>query len=174
MARQKASTEERQRRREEQRARLARATEDLLTSEGWRRWLRARAPFHTYSLRNTLLIALQAEERGFTATYVAGFRAWLSLDRCVRKGERGLRILAPMSVKEVEEKTGEEVRRTFFREAAVFDTLSRDCRVRAERRLRGVRQTTRHGAGRLGGAAPEGPWSQADAVSPTGVGRTRR
>jgi len=114
--------EERQRRREEQRARLARATEELLTSEGWRRWLRARATFHRYSLRNTLLIAQQADERGFTATHVAGFRAWLRLERCVRKGERGLRILAPMSVKdrdEAGEETGE--RRTFFREAAVFD-----------------------------------------------------
>ncbi|MDQ3239981.1 MAG: hypothetical protein M3Q43_01040, partial [Actinomycetota bacterium] len=42
----------RQRRREQQRERLARATEELLTSEGWRRWLRARATFHSYSLRN--------------------------------------------------------------------------------------------------------------------------
>jgi hypothetical protein len=40
----------RQRPREEQRARLASATEELLTSEGWRRWLRARATFHRYSL----------------------------------------------------------------------------------------------------------------------------
>ena len=125
MANQQTTPEERQRRREQQRERLARATEELLTSEGWRRWLRARATFHSYSLRNTLLIAQQAEERGFTATHVAGFRAWLSLDRCVRKGERGLRILAPMSVRDVDEATGEERRRTFFREAAVFDTLSR-------------------------------------------------
>jgi hypothetical protein len=34
---------------------------------------------------------VQAEERGFTATQVADFRAWLRLERCVRKGERGLR-----------------------------------------------------------------------------------
>jgi antirestriction protein ArdC len=53
---------------------------------------------------------------------VAGFRAWLGLNRCVQKGERGLRILAPMSVKE-RDGTGEETgeRRTLFREAAVFD-----------------------------------------------------
>jgi len=58
---------------------------------------------------------------------VAGFRAWLRLDRCVRKGERGLRILAPMSVKkrdEAGEETGE--RRTLFREAAVFDVSQTD------------------------------------------------
>ena len=121
MANQQTTPEERQRRREQQRERLARATEELLTSEGWRRWLRARATFHGYSLRNTLLIAQQAEERGFAATHVAGFRAWLSLDRCVRKGERGLRILAPMSVRDLDEATGEDRRRTFFREAAVFD-----------------------------------------------------
>ena len=48
MANQQTTPEERQRRREQQRERLARATEELLTSEGWRRWLRARATFHSY------------------------------------------------------------------------------------------------------------------------------
>ena len=50
MANQQTTPEERQRRREQQRERLARATEELLTSEGWRRWLCARATFHSYSL----------------------------------------------------------------------------------------------------------------------------
>ena len=30
-----------------------------------------------------------------TATFVAGFKAWQSLGRQVRKGERGIKILAP-------------------------------------------------------------------------------
>ena len=56
------------------------------------------------------------------ATQVAGFRAWQELGRHVRKGERSIRILAPMSVKERDdrgEETGEV--RTFFRAVSVFD-----------------------------------------------------
>ena len=48
-----------------------------------------------YSFHNQLLIALQRPD----ATYVAGFRAFLALNRCVRRGEKAIRILAPMSVK---------------------------------------------------------------------------
>ena len=44
-----------------------------------------------YSERNALLIAMQRPR----ARDVAGFRAWLDRGRCVRKGERGLAILAP-------------------------------------------------------------------------------
>jgi N-terminal domain of anti-restriction factor ArdC len=40
------------------------------------------------SLANQLLIAMQKPE----ATRVAGFRAWLKLGYCVRKGESALRI----------------------------------------------------------------------------------
>ncbi len=49
------------------------------------------AKFHSYSLGNLLLIRLQAPQ----ATRVAGFRSWQSLGRQVRKGERGIAILAP-------------------------------------------------------------------------------
>jgi hypothetical protein len=41
-----------------------------------------------YSLRNQWLIALECHARGIIPTYVAGFRAFLALGRCVRKGER--------------------------------------------------------------------------------------
>jgi hypothetical protein len=78
-----------------------------------------------YSFGNQLLIAMQCPD----ATYVAGFRAFLALNRCVRKGERAIRILAPMSVRTRE--TGadgrrggedrEQPRRTVFRAVAVFD-----------------------------------------------------
>jgi len=49
------------------------------------------AKFHSYSLGNLLLIGAQAPQ----ATRVAGFRTWQSLGRQVRKGERGIAILAP-------------------------------------------------------------------------------
>ncbi len=85
---------ERERRRRSERERLEQAIGELLTSDGWRRWLTTRSVLHGYSLTNTLLIAQQAHARGIEPTYVAGFKAWLRLGRCVRKGERGLRIWA--------------------------------------------------------------------------------
>jgi N-terminal domain of anti-restriction factor ArdC len=98
---------------------------ELLTSAGWKRWLRTRAVLRGYSLHNTLLIAHQCAGRGIEPTYVAGFRAWLKLGRCVRKGERGIAIWAPIRVKpraqdrECDEREAE--RRLRFRLAYVFD-----------------------------------------------------
>jgi hypothetical protein len=116
---------ERAERRRSDRERLQRAAHALLHSEGWRRWVRVRASngLARYSFHNQLLIALQCPD----ASFVAGFRAFLKLGRCVRKGERAIRILAPMSVRcrEAEHAegndAGEERRRTVFRAVAVFD-----------------------------------------------------
>jgi antirestriction protein ArdC len=85
--------EERAARREAERLMTQQAAEALLTSEGWQRWLcvRAQVALRRYSLTNQLLIALQAPD----ASRVAGFKAWLRLGYCVRKGEKGLRIFAP-------------------------------------------------------------------------------
>ncbi len=63
----------------------------LVDSDAWRAMLDTAAKFHTYSLGNVLLIALQAP----TASRVAGFRTWKSLGRQVRKDERGIAVLAP-------------------------------------------------------------------------------
>jgi len=118
--------EERAERRRQDRERLERAVSELLTSDGWKRWLRARSVLHGYSFHNTLLIAQQAHARGIEPTHVAGFKAWLRLGRCVRKGEAALRVWAPMRIKQRDEDgedTGERALR--FRLAAVFDTLSR-------------------------------------------------
>src|SRR5579884_3603830 len=84
--------EQRDERRRQQLDQLREATNTLLTSEGWQRWLRTRSRFHHYSLRNTLLIAFQCPH----ATHVAGFRKWLELGRCVRRGETAIRIFAPV------------------------------------------------------------------------------
>lgn len=46
----RSSEQKRAERRERDRERAHQATEALLTSEGWQRWLRARAVFHSYSL----------------------------------------------------------------------------------------------------------------------------
>jgi hypothetical protein len=42
------SEDERAERHRADRERLKRAAEELLTSEGWRRWVRVRATFHAY------------------------------------------------------------------------------------------------------------------------------
>ena len=54
--------------------------------------LRTMSRFHRYSWSNQLLISLQCPE----ATRVAGFRTWLAMGRAVRRGERGIAILAPL------------------------------------------------------------------------------
>ena len=113
---------EREQRRQAQRRQFEDALSALLSSDGWRRWLRTRATLHGYSAKNTLLIAHQAWARGMSPTYVAGFRAWLKLGRAVRKGERGLSIWAPMRVKARDEDGQEtEEKKTVFRIAKVFD-----------------------------------------------------
>ncbi|WP_214406335.1 ArdC-like ssDNA-binding domain-containing protein [Pseudonocardia lacus] len=73
------------------------AVEQLTEGEEWTAMLRAATRFHRYSFRNMMLLQAQAEQRGMTLTAVAGFSAWKALGRSVRKGERGLKILAPVT-----------------------------------------------------------------------------
>ncbi len=120
---------EREARRQADRARVEQAARALLTTEGWQRWIRVRATngLSRYSLRNQWLIACECHARGITPTYVAGFRAFLALNRCVRKGETAIKILAPVAVKQRDdagEETGEK--RIFFRTVPVFDVSMTD------------------------------------------------
>jgi N-terminal domain of anti-restriction factor ArdC len=66
-------------------------------SEALTNSLAAVAQFHRYSFQNILLIARQCPQ----ATRVAGFHTWRSLGRFVKKGEKGLMILASL-VRKVE------------------------------------------------------------------------
>ena len=101
-------------------------------SEVLTQYLGAMGRFHTYSFGNVMLIARQKP----SATNVAGVRAWNSLGRFVRRGEKGILILAPLvgrKVKTVEEITGEkgeeknpQAQLYGFRAVYVFDRLSRD------------------------------------------------
>jgi antirestriction protein ArdC len=72
-------------------ARLQSGIADLTSSEAWIAWLRAARKFHRYSFSNQLLIAVQCPD----ATQVAGYRTWQALERQVRKGEKGITIIAP-------------------------------------------------------------------------------
>ena len=61
-------------------------------SEALTAYLNAMSRFHNYSFGNILEIARQKPE----ATRVAGMYAWNQLGRRVKKGEKGIRILAPI------------------------------------------------------------------------------
>lgn len=63
-------------------------------SEALTTYLTAMAKFHRYSFCNQLLIAFQT---GGRATRVAGFNAWRKLHRFVKKGEKGIVIMAPVT-----------------------------------------------------------------------------
>jgi antirestriction protein ArdC len=84
---------------------LTEQVEALTTSDGWLTMLKMASKMHGYSFRNIALILAQNE----SATHVAGYKAWQALGRQVRKGEKGLMILAPLRGKqEVEDQqTGE-------------------------------------------------------------------
>ena len=85
--------------------------------------LKTMARFHKYSWHNVALIASQRP----TATRVAGFQTWRSLGRYVRKGEKGIAILAPIVRRREAESESDNARTVFgFRVAHVFDGLSRD------------------------------------------------
>jgi len=64
-------------------------------SEALKAYLATMSRFHKYSWSNLMLIAFQMP----SATRVAGFHTWKSLHRFVKKGEKGIMILAPLTVK---------------------------------------------------------------------------
>ena len=99
-------------------------------SDGLKNYLKFLSAFHSYSFRNMMLIFMQNPD----ASLVAGYKAWQKLGRQVRKGEKGLRILAPIvrrrkaddaeqSKKESPEQPDGEPKKvvTGFRLASVFD-----------------------------------------------------
>lgn len=115
------SEAEREQRRRHDRERLRAAAEQLLSTEGWRRWVPTRSSngLARYSLTNQLLVALQSQGR---AAFVAGFKQWLELGYYVKRGSRGIRIMAPMPVKQRDRQTGEETGETItlFKAVSVF------------------------------------------------------
>lgn len=89
-------------------------------SETLTAYLATLARFHRYSFGNALLIYFQRPD----ATRVAGFQTWRKLGRIVKRGERGIAILAPCVYrrKDDEEPAGEDERQVRgFRVAHVFD-----------------------------------------------------
>lgn len=114
--------------------RLEQGIESLLDTEQWKRYLMFQSRFHSYSFHNTLLIFIQKPD----ATMVAGFQQWKEMRRFVRKGERGISILAPMFRTKIEDEAapgveetalGEEAKRKIlygFRPVYVWDVTQTD------------------------------------------------
>ncbi len=74
---------------------LEEGIETILTSEGYREYLRVMSRFHGYSFNNVMLVMLQRPD----ATRVAGFHTWRSMGRSVKRGEKGIRIMVPYRTK---------------------------------------------------------------------------
>jgi len=101
-------------------ATLCAETDAAKQSATYTAWLTTISRFRQYSFGNTLLIWSQAPN----ATKVAGFNTWKSLGRFVQKGEKGIRILAPMIRKDEAREAGEagtSTRIAGFRCVSVFD-----------------------------------------------------
>ncbi len=113
--------------------RLKEGVDGIQQSENFRTFLITMSKFHDYSIGNLILIMLQKPD----ATRVAGFSTWKDLYRWVKKGEKGIAILAPCMPpkgnkpepteagirKENEEKQEDEteIRPIYFKVVYVFD-----------------------------------------------------
>lgn len=80
--------------------RLEQGVKELFTSEMYTEYLKTMSQFHNYSFNNTMLIAMQKPD----ATLVAGYQAWQKkFKRQVKRGEKGIQIIAPAPIREKEE-----------------------------------------------------------------------
>ena len=105
---------------------LEQGVQDVFTSDRYITYLQIMSRFYNYSARNCLLINMQCPG----ASRVAGFKAWQkNFNRHVRKGEKAIKILAPVPCKTtVTDDDGNEKEITFtkFRTACVFDVSQTD------------------------------------------------
>lgn len=94
-------------------------------SEKLREYLGAMARFHRYSWHNIALIFSQRPD----ATHIAGFNPWKQLGRFVKKGAKGIMILAPVVYKKSKEEASEDdptQTAVNFRAVYVFDQADTD------------------------------------------------
>ena len=82
-------------------AKLEEGIQEIFSSGKYEDYLKVMSRFHRYSLNNTVLIAMQNPE----ASLVAGYHAWQKrFERNVLKGEKAIRIIAPVEEKRLVEK----------------------------------------------------------------------
>lgn len=77
-------------------AQIEHGIQELFQSERFADYLRTMSKFHRYSINNTILIHMQRPN----ATLVAGYNKWKDqFQRHVRRGEKGITIIAPTPFK---------------------------------------------------------------------------
>lgn len=110
---------------------LKEGVKDYFKSDTYKQYLLAMSKFHNYSPLNIQMILRQNPN----ASYVASFKKWKDeFSRSVNKGEKALRIFAPITVKKRDPKTneplldkdGKEITYTSFKLVPVFDVSQTD------------------------------------------------
>lgn len=122
---------------------LEQGIQDLFSSEKYAAYLKTMSKFYNYSFNNTLLIYMQRPD----ASLVAGYGAWQkNFSRQVKRGEHGIKILAPspykakMEMERIDPATNRpmiggdgkpvteevEIQRAAFRPVTVFDVSQTD------------------------------------------------
>ena len=84
---------------------LEQGIKEVFESDNYINYLKCMSRFTDYSLNNTFLIAMQRPD----SSIVAGYRKWNEMGRYVRKGEKGIKILAPCIYKAKKEDGNSEV-----------------------------------------------------------------
>ena len=91
----KAAAEARKAEMDEITTKLEKGVKDVFKSENYKEYLNFCAKLPRYSVNNQILIMLQKPD----ATMCQSFTGWKDMNRFVRKGEKGIRILAPAPYK---------------------------------------------------------------------------
>lgn len=114
--------------------RLVSAIASLETGDQWQAWLKLAHRLHRYSFNNLVLIWSQRPE----ATQVASYSTWKSADRQVLRGEKAIKIMAPITRRaaapdstatlEPPTEPSADARRRIvgFRQVSVFDVSQTD------------------------------------------------
>lgn len=124
---------------------LVHQLEQLITGDDWTAMMHTISRFHSYSARNVMLIQAQRPD----ATRVAGYSTWKQVGRQVKKGAKGIGILAPCRTRTTQHDDEQlTTSRVTFRMAYVFDESDTE-----------GEELTEVTAELLAGEAPENIWS---------------
>ncbi|MBE6005362.1 MAG: hypothetical protein E7232_15030 [Lachnospiraceae bacterium] len=129
----KKAAEERKLEMKEITDRLEKGVSEIFQSEKYQKFLDTMAKFPHYSINNNILIMMQKPD----ATLCQSYTGWKQMGRFVKKGEKGIRILAPTPYKlerlqnklddkgrEILDKDGEPVRETVEINVTAFKPVS--------------------------------------------------
>ena len=100
---------------------------EMFETERYQTYLSTMSRFHRYSVNNTMLIYMQMPD----ATLVAGFNKWRDqFGRHVKKGEKGIQIIAPTPVLKKIQETVSAAKRRNSKDTAYAGTALRLCWTR--------------------------------------------